>query len=316
MEFHPTSQQEEIESIPDASDDVIKITPDVVKKRASGLPRRLVTAFFAIAGYILIVFLGHGWPFALGVALMSIIGVNEFYGAVRRQGGEPSDFLGIIACLVFQVAALRRGSNGLDPYLPALLATLLLATMMVELTKRRSRPIINIGATLLGAIYVGWLFSYLTLLHGMRQPYLTPPIHGTTVGEWAVIMVGAITWAGDGAALFTGIVAGRHKMAPLISPHKTWEGAVGGVLTSEIVSLIMGSWLRFPMQHAAILGVALGCAGLLGDLTESALKRELKVKDFGTMFPGHGGMLDRLDSVLFTAPFYYYYISFFLLAHR
>jgi len=302
--------------------------------RKGVLTRRIITGVLGASGYLVAVFsdqvfgLIHAWPpflqglpFALGVAVFCIIGVEEFYHAVRRQGAMPSDFLGYVACIIFQLAAWRRAGSKLDPYLPALLCLLLLITLLVELAKKQQKPILNIGATLLGAIYVGWLFSYLTLLHGLNtlpgpNTIVRPPIQGTTQGEWLVVFVTAITWMGDTGGLFVGYLLGRHKLAPNISPNKTWEGALGSVCSGLLIAWLLARWIDFPMPHALILGALLAVFGLVGDLCESSLKRDLGVKDFGVLFPGHGGVLDRIDSILFTAPLAYYYITFILLAHR
>lgn len=207
--------------------------PDALAKSKWG--RRLATAGVAAPLFIVIVFSDvvlprslHGLPFALGVAFFSVLGASEFYLAVRRQGAEPSDVLGWLACLVFQLSAWRRQGNQLDPYLPAFLALLVLSTLLSELMKRRQKPILNIGATLLGGIYVGWLFSYLTLLHGLNAPLsiITPPILGTTAGQWLVIFTGVVTWMGDTGGLIFGYLIGRTKLAPEISPKKTYEGAL------------------------------------------------------------------------------------------
>jgi phosphatidate cytidylyltransferase len=297
--------------------------------RRGVLTRRIITGVLGASGYLIAVFsdqviqhITHFWPvflqglpFALGVAVFCIIGVEEFYHAVRRQGAMPSDFLGYIACILFQLAAWRRAGSKLDPYLPAFLCLLLLITLLVELVKKQQKPILNIGATLLGAIYVGWLFSYLTFLHGLNA-IVRPPVPGTTQGEWLVVFVTAIAWIGDTGGLFVGYWFGRHKLAPNISPNKTWEGAAGSICCALLMAWLLGRWIAFPMPHALILGVLLGGFGLVGDLCESALKRDLGVKDFGVLFPGHGGVLDRIDSILFAAPLAYYYITIILLAHR
>jgi len=299
------------------------------QKRSASLLRRVVTSIVGLSAYLFLVFVHSHWsglPFALGIAALSVIGANEFYRAVRRQGAEPSDFLGLVACVVFQLEAWLRSGHRIpgfvdvDPILPAFLVLLVLVTLLVELTKRRHKPILNIGATLLGAIYVGWLLSFITLLHGIPNKalghILVPPIAHTTVGQWLVILVSFCTMAGDIGALFTGNWLGRHKLAPEISPSKTWEGAVGGFSCSVLMAWGLSVWLSFPTVHAIALGIIIGVFGLLGDLCESALKRDLGVKDFGVILPGHGGVLDRIDSVLFTAPLAYYYISFFLLRHQ
>jgi phosphatidate cytidylyltransferase len=258
---------------------------------------------------------GNGLPFALAVALISVMAVSEFYRAVRRQGAEPSDGLGLFACIVFQLAAWRRDGHLLDPYLPALLTLLVLVTMLVELIKPKHKPILNIGATLLGAIYCGWLFSFLVLIHGLNVVAKAPISH-TTPGQWLVAFVIGVTAANDSGGLFIGNWLGRHKLAPSISPSKTWEGAVGGLVLSILAACGVGLWIHLPIASAIAMGAVFAIVGLIGDLCESALKRELGVKDFGVILPGHGGILDRIDSVIFTAPVAYYIFVFLLVAHH
>lgn len=283
---------------------------------------RIVVGVLGGAAYIYINFATNGLPFALGVALFSVIGAMELFRAVRKQGGEPSEFLGCLACAIFQYAAWTYNGAKFAPYLPALLMLLVITTLLTELGKRRPKPIVTLGTTLLGAVYVGWLFSYLTLLHGMQPgmikhnganaPMLLPPFPHTTPGEWLVIFVSACTWLCDSGALFAGKAFGRHKLAPNISPGKTWEGSVGGLLTALVAGALLGHWMHLPMIHALGLAAICAVAGQVGDLCESALKRDLGVKDFSNVLPGHGGILDRIDSLLFSAPLAYYYVLFFL----
>ena len=284
---------------------------------------RIVVGVLLAALYIYLVFAANGLPFALFIATLSVIAAKEFYNAVKKQGGEPTEALGLIACIGFHLAAWTYFGQRVSTYLPALLLVLVLSTLLGELGKRRPKPIVTIGTTLMGAVYAGWLLSYLTLLHGMQpgmsrpngenMPLLIPPFHNTTPGEWLVIFVSACTFMSDTGALFVGKALGRHKLAPAISPGKTWEGSLGGVLTSLVTGAALGLWLHLPLVHA--LGLAALCAvfGQIGDLCESALKRDLGVKDFGTVLPGHGGILDRIDSLLFSAPLAYYYVLFFLM---
>ena len=299
----------------------INVRPMLIRI-ASGLIGAALFAFVLFTPYY------GGLAFALTIAALSLGGVYELYLAVRRQGGQPSDALGYFACILFQLSAWRyqlpawgRGGASLTPanitaYLPALLMLLVIAAMLMEIVKRRPRPIVNVGTTVLGAIYVGWLFSYLTLLRGHNlPPVLTPPVHGTTQGEWLVFFVTGTTWLSDSGALFVGKALGRHKMAPMVSPAKTWEGGLGGLVVALLGGLIFGKMLHLPLGHAAGLAVLCGLVGQIGDLSESALKRDLGVKDSGAVIPGHGGILDRIDSLLFSAPIAYYYILFFLARH-
>ena len=282
---------------------------------------RVVSGLIGAAVYIFLVFAANGLPFALTVALFSVIGSSELFEAVRlRKGGSPNVILGWTACIAFQYTAWTNFGARFAPYLPALLFLLVVVSLICELIRRRPQPILNIGTTLLGAVYVGWLSSYVTLLHGIHlnartHSLLVPPIAHTTPGEWIVLFVTVCTLLSDTGALFIGRALGRHKMAPSVSPAKTWEGSVGGLLCSVIGGALFGAWLHLPLIHTLILAFLGGVSGQIGDLCESALKRDLGIKDFGAMIPGHGGILDRIDSMLFAAPLAYYYFTLFLMAH-
>jgi phosphatidate cytidylyltransferase len=167
----------------------------------------------------------------------------------------------------------------------------------------RSRPLSEVapfaGGTLLGVLWIGFLFAHVVLIRGFDYR-----------GEHLYALLAAI-WLGDTAAYLTGRAFGRTKLAPWISPGKTvvglFGGLAGGVLGIIVVDWSVGLDLQRPID-AIVLGVLLGFAGVAGDLAESALKRGAGVKDSGALFPGHGGVLDRFDSLLFAAPVMYYYL--------
>ncbi|MGO8671317.1 MAG: phosphatidate cytidylyltransferase [Capsulimonadaceae bacterium] len=276
---------------------------------------RIGVGLLGAALYLTAVFIQvNGWPFALGVAVFAILGASELYHAVQRQQGEPTEFIGYIACIVFQYGAWTHRGARFGTFLPAVLILLLIAALLSELVKRRPHPLVNVGATLLGAVYVGWMCSYLTLLRSTSLPVgvLAPPIAGTTTAEWLVVFVTGATWLSDAGALFAGRLLGRRKLAPAISPSKTWEGSIGGIAVSVLFGLALGHWVHLPLVHSLTLALICCIAGQVGDLCESALKRDLGLKDFGDWIPGHGGVLDRIDSLLFSAPLAYYYVVYFL----
>jgi phosphatidate cytidylyltransferase len=162
-----------------------------------------------------------------------------------------------------------------------------------------------------GVVYVGWLFSYLIFLRSLpgdiRVPLFGYHLPQTAWGAWAVLYIIAVTWSTDSGAYFAGLRWGKKKLAPRLSPGKTVEGAVGGMFTAGLMSLAWGTWIGLAWYHCILLGVTLGVLAQVGDLCESAIKRDLGIKDFGSLLPGHGGILDRFDSLLFTAPVAYYY---------
>jgi phosphatidate cytidylyltransferase len=155
------------------------------------------------------------------------------------------------------------------------------------------------AAALLAAEYVGWPLGHAVLLHELAA------------GAWLILFLVGVTWAGESAAYLVGSSLGRHRLAPVISPAKTMEGAGAQLVVSVIAALLLGAWLlpAWPASFAAGAGAFLGVIGQLGDLAESVVKRSLGTKDTGALIPGHGGVLDRIDSLLFNVPSFYYYVK-------
>jgi phosphatidate cytidylyltransferase len=158
----------------------------------------------------------------------------------------------------------------------------------------------RVAVTLLGVCYVNWLLGHVLWLRSLPDGL-----------HWVLLLVW-VTWIGETAAYVVGSLVGRHKLAPGISPGKTIEGAAAQLAASVIASLAAGGWL-FPgllLRDALVVGILLGVAGQVGDLVESALKRSVGTKDTGQVIPGHGGMLDRIDGLLFNAPALFYYVTY------
>jgi phosphatidate cytidylyltransferase len=244
------------------------------------------------------------------VAVCVVVGVIELFGILRRGGHSPRLAPGIATALLLCAAA------ALAPYLRLDLTGLALSlgvalTLAYELLPRdRSTSLVSWAFTFTGAAYIGWLLSAFILLHQLDTPLRGGPLEalGIPPGAAWVMLVLAITWIQDSAAYFVGRSVGRHQMAPLLSPKKSWEGFAGGLLASLITALVAVPILGLPISYlaAALIGIAAGIAGPIGDLGESLIKRQVGVKDSGDLIPGHGGILDRIDSLLFTAPVVYY----------
>jgi len=163
-----------------------------------------------------------------------------------------------------------------------------------------SKTISHIGISFFGICYISFLLTHVVLISQMEEGR-----------EWVLFLV-ATVWAGDISAFLSGSILGKHKLYPKISPNKTYEGLIGAIFGSIIVSLVF-SILFLPNLNKAIyilLGIGMGIFGQLGDFTESMLKRSARVKDSGSLIPGHGGMLDRLDSFLFSAPYLHYLLYY------
>ncbi|OLE31964.1 MAG: hypothetical protein AUG45_11495 [Ktedonobacter sp. 13_1_20CM_3_54_15] len=180
--------------------------------------------------------------------------------------------------------------------------------------KKLDGALVDWALTLSFSIYLGWPMSFFLLLRGYEAGRI-PGANGAWFylpsGAWWVLVVLLGTWGFDAAAFFTGHYFGRHKLAPSISPAKTWEGGFGGMVLSIVASLLITVIpLGVPWYLAIVLGILIGVAAVLGDLAESLIKRQTNVKDSGNIMPGHGGMLDRIDSLLFVVIVVYVFSQF------
>ncbi len=248
-----------------------------------------------------------GLFFLLLVDLIILLGLREFYVLMKAKGYEPFEALGYFCSLAISWYAWHLGA-----VVPLILTASLLAIMIREVFRKEvSQSLGHMAVTVFGIMYVGWLGSHLILL---RQ--LPETLHvDESIGARLVFLVALLTWATDTAAYLFGVAFGRHKLIPSISPNKTIEGAIGGLFGAALV----GWWLTHSVVPfmtplaGTILGFFVGCMAQLGDLVESLIKRDAGIKDTAELIPGHGGVLDRFDSMLFTAPVVYYYFRFFIL---
>ncbi len=229
---------------------------------------------------------GYGWIAV--VSLLALISLGEFYGILRRRFHVSSGIgllggLGILAASVFEVP------ERVDLLILTLVA---LGTLGIEVFRRQltgtSQAIFNLGGTVGGVIYVALPWSF--LLDMRTEPW----------GQMVLFSLFLCTWSCDVLAYLVGLVWGRTPLCPDISPKKTWEGALGGLLGALGASGVVAYALAAPPMPLLIIGLICGTWGQVGDLAESALKREALVKDSGKILPGHGGLLDRFDSLLFS----------------
>jgi phosphatidate cytidylyltransferase len=230
------------------------------------------------------------------VALAGGLALFEFYRLCF--GDRRHSWLIGIGLVGF--AALIFGTHRLDLIIPILLATLVGIISVPLLSRSPLEQSLRDGAmTLFGVLYLGLTLGMLSMTRLLPQ------------GEWLIFFLLLVTWASDTGAYYVGTLFGRHRIAPTISPKKTFEGLVGGLIGAIIVAYAASWWFLPELSglDCLILGTLLTITGLWGDLTESAMKRSVGMKDSGGILPGHGGMLDRLDSLLFTAPVFYYYVS-------
>jgi len=228
----------------------------------------------------------------------------ECYGMLEAKGQRPFKWLGIGAGL-----AIGWSFTGLAPLVDPLIPIVLLSIVAVVLAMwRRSDPAAMLEtsvSTVFPVIFVGLALAYIIGLRAMP---------GEDGQDLLLLLCFSVMMA-DTFAFYVGSTLGRHRMAPRLSPKKSWEGAVGGLVGSVGAAVIAHLWFyqRLPLGHAVVLGLILGAAGILGDLAESMLKRASGVKDSSRLLPGHGGFLDRTDSLLFAGPILYYYYRHFLM---
>jgi phosphatidate cytidylyltransferase len=264
---------------------------------------RLLTAFSLIPAVLLLIWLPQlRVPFHVSVAALALAGLYEYLGMtaeLRLATGRAGAYL-LCAALVAAAALAGPATMAfvLSIGLPALAALHIL---------RGRQNLAGLAAAVFGVLYTGWLAAHFVLLH--RIPETGPAL---------VTLLLAAVACSDTGAYFTGRAIGRHKMTPRLSPNKTWEGAAGGLILAALSMLVVFflrsgfGWSAFPAwrlpQYLAI-GVLLSVTGQMGDLAESMMKRDAGVKDAGSIFPGHGGVLDRCDGYLFSGPVLYYLVT-------
>ena len=265
----------------------------------SNLARRVATALVALPALLAALFLGPPWLTVAVVALALCLGLLEFAALLRARGIRPMRGMGLLLAAALFLDVISPGWLSV-PFAP--LGALLLLTV----TLSRGADLESVtaaAATLLGAVYLGALGGTIAALRT-----LVP----AEEGAWRVVLLLGILVFSDSLAFFVGHAFGRRRLAPAVSPGKSVEGAIGG-LAGGVLGAFAVRHLGLPdlpALHAAGLGGAVAAMGIVGDLDESLMKRWAGVKDSGTLFPGHGGMLDRLDSLLFGAPVLYYYFQY------
>ena len=234
--------------------------------------------------------------FVVLVALFGLLAGYEFYELVLKSGQWPFKVAGLLLIALFM----------LDAYMPALgvLKPALAAAVMIPMVWQ----ILQIGMqgflmawalAITGALYVGGLFSYLISVRNLPQ------------GLAWLLLTFAATWTCDSSAYLVGVNLGKHGFFTHISPRKTWEGAIGGLVGGAVATMIAGRFVGLPWWLGLLLGWVLAVGITFGDLAESLVKRQVGVKDSSHLIPGHGGMLDRIDSLMFAGVIVYYFVLWF-----
>ena len=268
---------------------------------------RLVTALVGIP--VLVAAIWWGFPgITLLVAIAAVLGVRELYRLYAPEQSANSLPLAVGAIWVVAFVIAGQAASGLTSFLSAAAVIFLAGAFVVLLWliafyhqgRQGQPPSVAVGYLIGGPLYIGFLLAHALALRDIGN--------GGDLGRDWLLMALLVTFATDTGAFFVGKATGRHKLAPTISPGKTWEGATGGFISAIIASVALGLLLNLTLAtwQYALVGAAIGLAAQVGDLFESRLKRISHVKDAGSIIPGHGGILDRLDSLLVSIPTAYY----------
>ncbi len=253
--------------------------------------QRVITSAIAIPVVLAFVWLSGWWGFAAAI-LAVILSVYELHNMMVHEGYHPLIWMSFALSILFLLAAMLPQQR-LILLEVGLSAALLITLPLLFFRKKLEGAMVDWSLTLAIPVYLGWPLSVFLLLRGFQG--------GITIGFWWVLTVFLGVWGFDTGAFFAGHFFGKHKLAPTISPAKTWEGAAGGLVLSIAAAVLLTVWsLGVPWYLAILLGILIGVAATLGDLAESLIKRQTHVKDSGQFMPGHGGLLDRIDSLLFA----------------
>lgn len=266
----------------------------VVPER-SQLRQRLLSAAVFIPILLVIIWFGPLWLFSLLIAAVALLGAIEFYRLATHGGWQPSVVLGVAFTLFLIADAYFAEPRATEILIPAAVA---LPLLWLLLHSRGEKTLANWLWTVGGIFYIGWMLGHFIPLRELEQ------------GRDWVILALFTTFAADSGAYLIGRAWGRHLMVPKISPGKTWEGTFAGIIAGIAAAVALNAILGLPVSYwqVSILGFLIAAVAFAGDLVESMLKRSTGVKDSGRLVPGHGGILDRLDSVVFTVVLVYYYV--------
>lgn len=291
---------------------------------------RIISGIFGIIIAAIIIQLG-GLPFTAFAILLSLIGWYEYAKMMKAKGLDTTFILGALTLIIMLCCAWL---GNIEELLAVLTIGMLLIFLMTVLLHGTVRPI-DACASIAGVLYIGLPFAHLILLRFLDDEQINNSIESVNslisinnatlsvlenaletlisfnfdIGSSLIWILFICTWSSDTFAYFVGVAIGSHKLASSISPNKTVEGFIGGVLGTTAMAILVGHvFFNFPLIEMAILGFVLAIVATLGDLVESVFKRFAGVKDSGILLPGHGGMLDRFDSIFYTAPVFYYFV--------
>ncbi|MDF2882453.1 MAG: hypothetical protein K0R54_3010 [Clostridiaceae bacterium] len=253
-----------------------------------------------LAPLVIFIFIG-GEVLKYGVLILSLMGMYEFYRVLKCKNLNPLSYFGYLLCIIYYVNLNNTLNTNFIFYLITAAFMLLLCVPVLN-TKYN---FIDICVTLLGFLYVAVFFGFIIL------------VNRKVSGQYFIWLIFLSSWLCDTAAYYIGKTFGKNKLCPEISPKKTIEGSVGGLIGSILSCLFFGIYLssigiNVSLVHYVIIGVLCGVFSQFGDLVASSIKRWAGVKDYSSLIPGHGGILDRFDSILFSSVTVYYYLTFIM----
>ena len=269
-----------------------------------------------LLGIVLAAIFSGVWGYGALLLAVTIIGVWEFYGLARAKGSEPQRCMGMLMSLALFFAGFipslymygeTDDHDVLDLGVLILLifAMLLVITFVIEVFRNRQTPMYNIATTIMGAVYVALPMAILTILPTGLNAII---YMGEGWIPWVFLFYLFLVWGNDVFAYLVGVTMGKHRMCERLSPKKSWEGFAGGVAGSAAVGAIAASVLGGSYGVWIGLAIVVALSSVVGDLIESMFKRDAGVKDSGAIMPGHGGILDRFDALIMSAPFALIYL--------
>jgi phosphatidate cytidylyltransferase len=250
----------------------------------------------------LLIFLFVGGIYLKYFALViSLIGMHEFYTVVKKKNINPIAYIGYALCIVYYL--FLNKANSFETIMLMLIAAVFIMLCIPVLDIKHT--FVDVSVTILGFIYIAVFFSFIVL------------VNNKTNGSYLVWLIFISSWLCDTTAYYVGRSMGKNKLCPKVSPNKTVEGSIGGLLGSAVACTIFGVIIRgfgihIDIIHFLLIGLLCGVFCQFGDLIASSIKRYVNAKDYSNLIPGHGGILDRFDSILFASVVVYYYITFVL----
>ncbi len=262
----------------------------------SNLAQRVAVGVVGIP-LVLLLCMAGGLYFFTFIAVASAVALRELYGLTRAKGAQPLAIVGLAGGFFVNLSFYR---SPVSPDLSVVLIAIVIASSLWALFRGRGSALLDLSTTLFGVLYVSLFFGTLIGIRELWNGYL-------------VISIFATIWICDSAAFHVGVAWGKHKLLPRVSPQKSWEGAIAGLMGAFAAALAAKYLVLdfLPVSGALVLGAIVGTIGQLGDLVESLMKRDAGVKDSSALLPGHGGAFDRFDSVLLVAPCVYLYLKHF-----